>query len=457
MTKIFSSKMARQPKTISHPDSSPAQNVASISPPDYGINFVDNVSTMSEVTMPIQRKTPGDEEELMQGKFMIGQADGIQTKSEKVENKTGIPDNLKAGLENLSGRSMDDVRIHYNSSKPADINAHAFTQGKHIHIAPGQQRHLPHEGWHAVQQKQGRVNSTIQMVGYPVNDDPSLEKEADKMGGAAVQISEDTVISNGTKRRGTLKPENTESYHAHLNSGSTVMHMKGKTHEMCIESQQLGEPIGSKGRADDKGRHRNNPGVFEENGAIKESLGMVRNNNNLVCKNVGQGVVQRNGKKWHQVQIGDTGEIKRYEYTGENEASLTLQDYVEHEGRAYPEMVEEHEKRIYSEYAITARYTLPAGSTIYHISKAKHETLLEKGIEPSTEPTKAVGQGYTLSALTSVGHAYFIIDVNQARALRRLIEGVTYEFKTKGTIHCYPDPEFPQALRTDETIAVKDP
>lgn len=32
------------------------------------------------------------------------------------KNRTGLPDNLKAGIENLSGYSMDDVRVHYGSA-----------------------------------------------------------------------------------------------------------------------------------------------------------------------------------------------------------------------------------------------------------------------------------------------------------------------------------------------------
>lgn len=72
-------------------------------------------------------------------------------------NNTGLPDNLKSGVENLSGFSMDDVKVHYNSSQPAQLNALAYAQGTNIHIAPGQERHLPHEAWHVAQQKQGRV------------------------------------------------------------------------------------------------------------------------------------------------------------------------------------------------------------------------------------------------------------------------------------------------------------
>ncbi|MEM7041076.1 MAG: DUF4157 domain-containing protein [Bacteroidota bacterium] len=104
------------------------------------------------------------------------------------ENNTGLPDNLKAGIENLSGYSMDDVKVHYNSDKPAQLQAHAYAQGTDIHIGPGQEKHLPHEAWHVVQQKQGRVKPTVQMSGgEAVNDDPELEREADEMGKKADQ------------------------------------------------------------------------------------------------------------------------------------------------------------------------------------------------------------------------------------------------------------------------------
>src|SRR6187402_2989205 len=84
-------------------------------------------------------------------------ADNSTAAIQKKENKTGLPDNLKAGIERLSGIDISDVKVHYNSSKPAQLHAHAYAQGKEIHIAPGQEKHLPHEAWHLVQQKQGRV------------------------------------------------------------------------------------------------------------------------------------------------------------------------------------------------------------------------------------------------------------------------------------------------------------
>lgn len=105
-------------------------------------------------------------------------------------NNTGLPNQLKSGIENLSGRSMDDVKVHYNSSKPAQLNAHAYAQGNQIYLGPGQQKHLPHEAWHVVQQKQGRVKPTMQMKSkVNINDDMGLEREADMMGTKALQMT----------------------------------------------------------------------------------------------------------------------------------------------------------------------------------------------------------------------------------------------------------------------------
>src|SRR5690349_3866468 len=102
-------------------------------------------------------------------------------------NRTGLADQLKTGVETLSGLSMDDVRVHYNSPRPAQLQALAYTKGADIHVAPGQEKHLPHEAWHVVQQKQGRVRPTLQLESAPVNDDPALEHEADNLGAKAAQ------------------------------------------------------------------------------------------------------------------------------------------------------------------------------------------------------------------------------------------------------------------------------
>ena len=88
----------------------------------------------------------------------------LQTKPFQLKaNDTDMPDGLKSGIESLSGFSMNDVKVHYNSAKPAQLQAYAYAQGNDIHIGPGQEKHLPHEAWHVVQQKQGKVHPTLQM------------------------------------------------------------------------------------------------------------------------------------------------------------------------------------------------------------------------------------------------------------------------------------------------------
>ena len=142
-------------------------------------------------------------------KFSIQQQQPIQKK----ENNTGLPDNLKTGIENLSGYSMDDVKVHYNSEKPAQLNAHAYAQGTDIHLASRQEKHLPHEAWHVVQQKQGREKPTMQRKGkVKVNDDKRLEKEADVMGGKALQMRSPKQVTTGRFAEvTTLMPGQSES------------------------------------------------------------------------------------------------------------------------------------------------------------------------------------------------------------------------------------------------------
>ena len=127
---------------------------------------------------------------------MVNNQSAQQKPIQKKENNTGLPDNLKTGVENLSGISLDDVKVHRNSDKPAQLQAHAYAQGTDIHLASGQEKHLPHEAWHVVQQKQGRVKPTMQMkYKTPVNDDIGLEKEADVMGAKAEYITNTTQPS----------------------------------------------------------------------------------------------------------------------------------------------------------------------------------------------------------------------------------------------------------------------
>ena len=146
------------------------------------LQFVDNRS----MNLPLQR-IGEDEDDTLQGKFdkVIQLEEDEDEALQMKPNNTGLPNNLKAGVENLSGYSLDDVKVHYNSSQPATVQALAYTQGTDIHVAPGQEQHLPHEAWHVAQQMAGRVEPTTEVGGMPVNDNAGLEHEADVMGSKA--------------------------------------------------------------------------------------------------------------------------------------------------------------------------------------------------------------------------------------------------------------------------------
>lgn len=128
---------------------------------------------------------------------------------QRKENNTGLPDNLKSGIENLSGYAMDDVKVHYNSDEPAKLSAHAYAQGTNIHLASGQEKHLPHEAWHVVQQKQGRVKPTLQLkAGVQINDDEHLEREASTMSDKASGKMDADLKNRDVKQENLISQKN---------------------------------------------------------------------------------------------------------------------------------------------------------------------------------------------------------------------------------------------------------
>jgi hypothetical protein len=100
----------------------------------------------------------------------------------------GLPAGVRAGIERLSGHSLDNVQVRYNSPSPRRFGALACTNGSTIDVGPGQERHVAHEAWHVVQQLQGRVRPTVQAQGMSLNTDNQLEREADGMGARAALI-----------------------------------------------------------------------------------------------------------------------------------------------------------------------------------------------------------------------------------------------------------------------------
>ena len=149
----------------------------SFAPPAYGIACLDQMGSTGLGTGP-SKDVSGSATQLMDDPGAVA---GSMTNP----NRTGMPDKLKSGIEALSGMAMDNVRVHYNSPKPPQLQALAYAQGTDIHLAPGQERHLPHEAWHVVQQAQGRVKPTASVGGVQINDSQNLEAEADRMGDIA--------------------------------------------------------------------------------------------------------------------------------------------------------------------------------------------------------------------------------------------------------------------------------
>ena len=105
-----------------------------------------------------------------------------------------LPEDVRAKMEGSFGTDFSAVRLH-EGPHVRSMGALAYTQGTDIHFAPAQrdsgsqrgQELLGHELAHVVQQAEGRVSTTTQAKGLAINDDASLEKEADEMGAKAAR------------------------------------------------------------------------------------------------------------------------------------------------------------------------------------------------------------------------------------------------------------------------------
>lgn len=162
-------------------------------------------------------------------------------------NNTGLPDNLKAGVEHYSDRNLDDVKVHYNSSEPARFGALAFTQLPNIFVAPGQEKYIPHEAWHAAQQKMEIVKPTARLRKVDINDDAALEREADTMGNLTASYTPSPDDKAPTERGG---------------SGSVLQPMIGfefqtgwniQKDRRLLSTRQNDPNLGQRGKALDKG------------------------------------------------------------------------------------------------------------------------------------------------------------------------------------------------------------
>lgn len=125
------------------------------------------------------------------------------TQSQAKSSGSPLPMQLQKGLESLSGMDLSDVQVHRQSDKPAQVGAHAYAQGNDIHLGPNQEKYLPHEGWHVVQQRQGRVKADGKVNNVAVNEDAELEQEATDAGEQAMQLiaNSESLSTKGLNHR----------------------------------------------------------------------------------------------------------------------------------------------------------------------------------------------------------------------------------------------------------------
>jgi hypothetical protein len=97
---------------------------------------------------------------------------------------------VRDAVTRLSGQDLGDVAIHRDSPMPASKGALAYATRDAVHLRSGLEGALGHELWHVAQQRAGRVRATNELGdGTVINDDPALEREADRMGARAQQMA----------------------------------------------------------------------------------------------------------------------------------------------------------------------------------------------------------------------------------------------------------------------------
>ncbi|EAY28050.1 eCIS core domain-containing protein [Microscilla marina] len=202
--KIKNEEAAQQPEVAQRKESKSNKKKAAIQAKSFGGKPLQPIQTKQKGQPPIQAKG-FDGKPLQPIPTKQASQSPIQAKQQPIQRKSnphGLPHQLQSNMENMGGVDLSDVKVHKNSDKPVQLNAHAYAQGSDIHLAPGQDKHLPHEAWHVVQQKQGRVQATTQMKNSDgkvgINDNQALEHEADVMGEKAKQGTQDVAKTGQT-------------------------------------------------------------------------------------------------------------------------------------------------------------------------------------------------------------------------------------------------------------------
>lgn len=148
-----------------------------------------------------------------------------------------LPPSVLGSMGNAFQTDFSDVRVHTNSSSALDLNALAYTKGNDIHFAPGQfnpnslegKKLIGHELTHVMQQRTGNVSSGFQAKGFNINNDKSLEKEADVLGekaakGQSVKLLSNSIPANGIQKK--CKKCEEEEHRKPVQKKSAVVQMK---------------------------------------------------------------------------------------------------------------------------------------------------------------------------------------------------------------------------------------
>lgn len=114
------------------------------------------------------------------------------------QRKSAIPISLQQKAESSLGHDFSQVKVHQNSNKAVQLQAKAFAKGNDIHFAPGQfnpgtsagKTLIGHELAHVAQQREGKVQQTMQQNTLGINNDIALEREADTRGSAMLSGSQ---------------------------------------------------------------------------------------------------------------------------------------------------------------------------------------------------------------------------------------------------------------------------
>lgn len=164
----------------------------------------------------------------------FGQGDFFKPAVQMKRNED-LPEDVQFQMESSFSQDLSNVKIHKNSRRAKELNAHAFTEGNDVHIADGKYNPTTNEGkalighelTHVIQQKSGRVSPTVQFNRIGINTEDHLEKEADTIG---------ERVANGSLQNISSQKNNEVPFYANSLKGNNVV-----TQRKCTNCKQKTE------------------------------------------------------------------------------------------------------------------------------------------------------------------------------------------------------------------------